>query len=87
MDVRRWSAFFLVTIMTFAGCLGATEPAPEIVEPTAATYALEPTWILAPTEAQLGDELTYLVAVSQEGEGEWRADTSVLQPNFSPLIQ
>ena len=86
MDVRRWSALFLVTIMTFAGCIGATEPAPENVEPTPSTYTLEPTWILAPTEAQLGDELTYLVAVSQEGEGEWRADTSVLQPNFSPLI-
>ena len=86
MDVRRWSALFLVTIMTFAGCIGATEPAPENVEPTPSTYTLEPTWILAPTEAQLGDELTYLVAVSQEGVGEWRADTSVLQPNFSPLI-
>ena len=34
MDTRRWSALILVAIMALAGCLGATEPLPEIEEPT-----------------------------------------------------
>ncbi len=85
MDTRRWSAFLLVAIMALAGCLGATEPAPETEEPTAKTYSLEPSWILAPTNAQLGEELTYVLGIQQEGEGDWTIEASVLQPNFSPL--
>ena len=85
MDTRRWSAVILVAIMALAGCLGATEPVPEVEEPTVKTYSLEPTWILSPTDAQLGEELTYVLGIAQEGEGTWAIDATVLQPNFSPL--
>ena len=85
MDTRRWSAFILVVIMALAGCLGATEPLPEVEEPTVTTYSLEPTWILSPSDARLGEEVTYVLGIKQEGEGVWTIDATVLQPNFSPL--
>ena len=85
MDTRRWSALSLVAIMALAGCLGATEPLPEIEEPTTTTYSLEPTWILSPSDARLGEEVTYVLGIKQEGEGVWTIDATVLQPNFSPL--
>ena len=85
MDTRRWSAVILVAIMALAGCLGATEPVPEVEEPTVKTYSLEPTWILSPTDSQLGEELTYVLGITQEGEGTWTIGATVLQPNFSPL--
>ena len=85
MDTRRWSALILVAIMALAGCLGATEPLPEIEEPTVSTYSLEPTWILSPSDAQLGEKITYVLGIKQEGEGEWTIAATVLQPNFSPL--
>jgi len=85
MDTRRWSAFILVVIMALAGCLGATEPLPEVEEPTVTAYSLEPTWILSPSDARLGEEVTYVLGIKQEGEGVWTIDATVLQPNFSPL--
>ena len=85
MDTRRWSALILVAIMALAGCLGASEPLPEIEEPTITTYSLEPTWILSPSDARLGEEVTYVLGIKQEGEGVWTIDARVLQPNFSPL--
>lgn len=87
MDARRWSALILVSLMTLAGCMGATEPAPVEEEPAASTYSLNTNWILAPTEAQLGDELTYVLGITQEGTGEWSIEASVLQPNFSPVSE
>ena len=54
-------------------------------EPTASTYTLQPTWILSPAEVQLGEEVSYLLGIEQEGEGVWEIEVSVLQPNFSPL--
>ena len=86
MDTRRISAIVLVALMALAGCLGGTEPAAEIEEPVVQTYSLEPSWVLSPTEAPLGEELTYVLAINQVGEGDWSIDASVLQPNFSPLI-
>ena len=86
MDARRISAVVLVALMALAGCLGGTEPAAEIEEPVVQTYSLQPSWVLSPTEAPLGDELTYVLAINQDGEGEWAVDASVLQPNFSPLV-
>lgn len=85
MDTRRWSALILVAMMALAGCLGATEPLPEIEEPAVTTYSIEPTWILSPSDARLGEEVTYVLGIKQEGEGVWTIDATVLQPNFSPL--
>ena len=59
---------------------------PEIEEPTVLTYSLEPTWILSPSDAQLGEEITYVLGIKQEGEGGWTIDATVLQPNFSPSL-
>ncbi len=85
MDLRKYSALFLVGLMALAGCLGGTESVPDFEEPTASTYTLQPTWILSPAEVQLGEEVSYLLGIEQEGEGVWEVEVSVLQPNFSPL--
>ena len=85
MDLRKYSALFLVGLMALAGCLGGTESVPDIEEPTVSTYTLQPTWILSPTQIQLGEEVSYLLGIEQEGEGTWDVEVSVLQPNFSPL--
>ena len=33
----------------------------------------------------MGEEITYVLGIKQEGEGGWTIDATVLQPNFSPL--
>ena len=53
MEARRVSALFLVAVMALAGCLGATEPAPDIEEEAPDSYELKTTWIVAPTTVQL----------------------------------
>lgn len=85
MQARQCSALFLVAVMALAGCLGATEPAPEIEEPVTDTYELKTTWIAAPGEIQLGEVASFTLGVQQTGIGEWRMDYDVLQPDFTPV--
>ena len=85
MQARQCSALFLVAVMALAGCLGATEPAPEIEEPVPDTYELKTTWIAAPGEIQLGEVASFTLGVQQTGIGEWRMDYDVLQPDFTPV--
>ena len=85
MQPRQLSALFLVGVMALAGCLGATEPAPEVEEPKVQTYELKATWIASPEEIQLGEVATFTLGIQQEGEGEWTVGYEVLQPDFSPV--
>ena len=72
--------------MALAGCLGSTEPFLKLKSRQFRFYSLEPTWILSPSDAQLGEEITYVLGIKQEGEGGWTIDATVLQPNFSPSL-
>ena len=83
MAAKQWTALFFVGIMAFAGCLGATEPAPEQPDDTPTTYSLDVSWTLAPETVQLGETVTYLLSVNQFGEGEYQPDVSVISPSFS----
>ena len=85
MQPRQLSALFLVGVMALAGCLGATEPAPEVEEPEVQTYELKATWIASPEEIQLGEVATFTLGIQQEGTGEWTVGYEVLQPDFSPV--
>ena len=85
MQPRQLSALFLVGVMALAGCLGATEPAPENEEPTVETYELKATWIASPEEIQLGEVATFTLGIQQEGTGEWTVGYEVLEPDFSPV--
>ncbi len=85
MQARQCSALFLVAVMALAGCLGATEPAPEIEEPEPQTYELKTTWIVAPEEIQLGEVASFTLSIQQSGIGEWTMDYDVLQPDFTPV--
>ncbi|DAC07893.1 MAG TPA: hypothetical protein D7H88_04505, partial [Candidatus Poseidoniales archaeon] len=71
--------------MMLAGCLGVTEPAPEIEEPEESSYSLKTTWLVSPSEISLGEEATFSLGVQQEGEGDWTIEPTVLQPDFSPV--
>ena len=83
MAAKQWTALFFVGIMAFAGCLGATEPAPEQPDDTPTTYSLDVSWTLAPETVQLGETVTYLLSVNQLGEGEYQPDVSVINPSFA----
>ena len=83
MAAKQWTALFFVGIMAFAGCLGATEPAPEQPDDTPTTYSLDVSWTLAPETVQLGETVTYLLSVKQLGEGEYQPDVSVINPSFA----
>ena len=85
MEARRVSALFLVAVMALAGCLGATEPAPDIEEEAPDSYELKTTWIVAPTTVQLGEEASFTLGIQQIGEGEWTVGYEVLRPDFSPV--
>jgi len=85
MNPKRWSAVSLVLLMTFAGCLGATEPAKPLPEPTEETYRLEATMVVAPDETKLGEEATFVLRVDVLGEGVFESAVSVLDPSFSPV--
>tara|TARA_B100001564_G_scaffold103462_1_gene85403 strand:- start:7946 stop:10981 length:3036 start_codon:yes stop_codon:yes gene_type:complete len=85
MQVRHFSALFLVSLMMLAGCLGVTEPAPEIEEPEEPSYSLKTTWLVSPSEISLGEEAIFSLGVQQEGEGDWTIEPTVLQPDFSPV--
>ena len=85
MEARRVSALFLVAVMALAGCLGATEPAPDIEEEVPDSYELKTTWIVAPTTVQLGEEASFTLGIQQIGEGEWTVGYEVLRPDFSPV--
>ena len=85
MEARRVSALFLVAVMALAGCLGATEPAPDIEEEAPDSYELKTTWIVAPTTIQLGEEASFTLGIQQIGEGEWTVGYEVLRPDFSPV--
>ena len=85
MEARRVSALFLVAVMALAGCLGATEPAPDIEEEAPDSYELKTTWIFAPTTIQLGEEASFTLGIQQIGEGEWTVGYEVLRPDFSPV--
>ena len=85
MEARRVSALFLVAVMALAGCLGATEPAPDIEEEVPDSYELKTTWIVAPTTVQLGEEASFTLGIQQIGQGEWTVGYEVLRPDFSPV--
>ncbi|MEC8151649.1 MAG: hypothetical protein VX068_03290, partial [Candidatus Thermoplasmatota archaeon] len=85
MEARRVSALFLVAVMALAGCLGATEPAPDIEEEAPDSYELKTTWIVAPTTVQLGEEASFTLGIQQIGQGEWTVGYEVLRPDFSPV--
>jgi len=85
MNPKRWSAVSLVLLMTFAGCLGATEPAKPLPEPTEETYRLEATMVVAPDETKLGEEATFVLRVDVLGEGVFESTVSVLDPSFAPV--
>ena len=85
MEARRVSALFLVAVMALAGCLGATEPAPDIEEEATDSYELKTTWIVAPTTVQLGEEASFTLGIQQIGQGEWTVGYEVLRPDFSPV--
>ena len=85
MEARRVSALFLVAVMALAGCLGATEPAPDVEEEAPDSYELKTTWIVAPTTIQLGEEASFTLGIQQIGEGEWTVGYEVLRPDFSPV--
>ena len=85
MDARTTTALLLVTLMSLAGCLGATEPAPEGTEVEVEAYSLNTTWIVAPEELQLGEEAVFVLGVQQEGPGAFTVEYTVLQSDFTPL--
>ena len=85
MAPKQWTAFFFVGIMAFAGCLGATEPAPEQPDTTPTTYTLEVSWALAPETIQLGETATYILNVNQNGEGDYQPEVSVIDPSFAKV--
>ncbi|DAC55918.1 MAG TPA: hypothetical protein D7I11_02140, partial [Candidatus Poseidoniales archaeon] len=85
MDARTTTALLLVTLMSLAGCLGATEPALEGAEVEEEAYSLSTTWILAPEQLQLGEEAVFVLGVQQEGSGAFTVEYTVLQSDFSPL--
>ena len=85
MNPKRWSAVSLVLLMTLAGCLGATEPAKPLPEPTQETYSLEATMVVAPDEMKLGEEATFVVRLEVLGEGSYQSKISVLDPSFGPV--
>lgn len=85
MDARTTTALLLVTLMSLAGCLGATEPAPERTEVEEETYSLNTTWIVAPGEVQLGEQAVFVLGLQQEGSGTFTVEYKVLQSDFSPL--
>ena len=82
---QRWTAVLFVSMMAFAGCLGATEP-PSTEEPEGpSTYSIAFTWVIQPLQLQLGEEAVYVYAVQQDGEGLFRSEISVVDPSFSPV--
>ena len=85
MEARKLSALFLVGVMALAGCIGATEPAPDVEEPEDQTYELKATWINAAEEIQLGEIASFTLGIQQDGPGEWTVSFDVLQPDFSPV--
>ena len=68
MQVRQFSALFLVSLMMLAGCLGTTEPAPDTEEPQASVYSLKTTWLVSPSEIVMGEEAVFSLGIQQEGE-------------------
>ena len=82
---QRWTAVLFVSMMAFAGCLGATEP-PSTEEPEGpSTYSIAFTWVIQPLQLQLGEEAVYVYAVQQDGEGLFSSEISVVDPSFSPV--
>ena len=82
---QRWTAVLFVSMLAFAGCLGATEP-PSTEEPEGpSTYSIAFTWVIQPLQLQLGEEAVYVYAVQQDGEGLFRSEISVVDPSFSPV--
>ena len=85
MDRKSITAVMLMLLMCLAGCLGATEPATEITETPQEAYSLKTTWVVAPSEIQLGEQAVFMLGVQQEGPGAFTVDYTVLQADFSPL--
>ena len=85
MDRKSITAVMLMLLMCLAGCLGATEPATEITEAPTEAYSLKTTWVVAPSEIQLGEQAVFMLGVQQEGTGTFTVDYTVLQADFSPL--
>ena len=85
MNTRQWTACCLITVMTLAGCLGGTESVNPIEEPTDESFSLTTTWILQPESIKLGEEVVYLVGITQKGVGTYAAEVTVLNPSFRPM--
>ena len=82
MDRKSITAVMLMLLMCLAGCLGATEPATEITETPQEAYSLKTTWVVAPSEIQLGEQAVFMLGVQQEGPGAFTVDYTVLQADF-----
>lgn len=87
MQPQRLTALCFVGLMLVSGCLGMSEPAPDIVEPVVETYSLEARWVNAPETMVLGEEAIYILNVDQQGAGTYLAEPSVLNPSFAPMTQ
>ena len=85
MGMKQLSACFLVALMLLAGCLGATETAPESVGETTNTYALQTNLIGHPETIEVGNQAVYVLGVQQEGLGTWSVEPAVLMADFTPV--
>ena len=82
MSSSKLTAVVFVAMMALAGCLGATEPAEEDVSSDSTTFTIEAQWINAPSTIVVGEPVTFVYSIVQNGEGSVVATPRWIQPNF-----